>query len=156
MNRTVTHDTFIIERDYPVAPKLVFNAFADLDAKKQWFGDAASDPKSRHELDFRVGGRESLRAQAPDGGPVFTFDVLYQDIIDNERIVYSYEMTMDGQRISVSVATIEFLPEADGTHLIVTEQGAFLDGLDKSEMREQGTNELLDLLGAYLDKAHVA
>ena len=149
MNRSVSHDSFVIERDYPVAPAKVFNAFADLSAKVQWFGNAHEDPATVHELDFREGGREFLRAQVPDG-PLFTFDVLYQDIVDDERIVYSYAMTMDGQRISVSVATIELTPTGDGTHLVVTEQGAFLDGLDKNEMREHGTNELLDMLGIYL------
>ncbi len=36
--------------------------------------------------------------------------------------------------------------------LILTEQGAFLDGFDKPELREHGTKGLLDQLGAALDK----
>ena len=73
---------------------------------------------------------------------------MYQDIVENERIVYSYEMTMNGRRISVSVATLEFIAVDGGARLIVTEQGAYLDGLDTSDIREQGTKELLDALGS--------
>ena len=59
---------------------------------------------------------------------------------------------MDGQRISVSVATLEFIPADNGTRLILTEQGAYLDGLDTSAQREEGTRGLLDALATYLEK----
>jgi uncharacterized protein YndB with AHSA1/START domain len=149
MSRTVSHDTFVIERTYPASPARVFTAFADPAAKLRWFGDQDSEMKATHDIDFRVGGRESLAGSAP-GAPAFTYEALYQDIVDNERIVYSYEMTMAGRRISVSVATIEFIADGNGTHLILTEQGAFLDGLDTNGAREHGTGELLNALGRYL------
>jgi len=46
--------------------------------------------------------------------------------------------------------TIELVAEAGGTRLVMTEQGAFLDGHDTSATREHGTGELLDALGAFL------
>ncbi|MGX7678952.1 SRPBCC family protein [Jatrophihabitans sp. DSM 45814] len=153
MTRTVAHDTFVIERQYAASPARVFTAFADPAAKAHWFGDPGTPTSTPHELDFRVGGRESMRAGAPGDGPSFTYDALYQDIVTNQRIVYSYEMTMNGNRISVSVATVELIGEGTGTHLILTEQGAFLDGLDTGAIRKQGTEELLDALGRYVDAA---
>jgi hypothetical protein len=48
------------------------------------------------------------------------------------------------------VATIEFKPHGEGTHLVLTEQGAFLDGLDDPRMREQGTGGLLEALDKEL------
>ncbi len=81
---------------------------------------------------------------------MYTYEARYHDIVPNERIAYAYTMDMDGQRISVSVTTVEFAPAGAGTRLVFTEQGAFLDGKDEPAFREQGTNELLDALGAVL------
>jgi uncharacterized protein YndB with AHSA1/START domain len=140
--RSVTHATFTVERTYPAPPAEVFAAWADPTAKAQWFG-------GDFELDFRIGGREINRG-GPDGGPVFTYDARYYDIVDDERIVYAYEMHMDDARISVSLATIELTPAGDGTKLVLTEAGAFLDGHDTPEQREGGTGSLLDALGQTL------
>jgi hypothetical protein len=60
-------------------------------------------------------------------------------------------MHMDGRRISVSVATVEILPDGERTRLVVTEQGVYLDGLDQPAFREKGTGDLLDKLGSTLD-----
>jgi uncharacterized protein YndB with AHSA1/START domain len=120
----------------------VFAAWSQPDAKARWFGGS----RGEYELDFRIGGREFSRG-GPQGGPVYTFEARYQDIVPDERIVYAYDMHLDDARISVSLATVELKPAGEGTRLIFTEQGAFLDGLDTPEQREQGTGGLLDALG---------
>ena len=74
------------------------------------------------------------------------------DIVPDVRIVYAYEMHINQAPISVSVSTVEFKPEGKGTHMVVTEHGAFLDGLDNVAQREAGTNWLMDQLGAELAK----
>jgi hypothetical protein len=61
-------------------------------------------------------------------------------------------MHMNGKRISVSVATIEFREADGGTRMVLREDGAFLDGLDTSAQREAGTNYLVDQIGLWLDK----
>ena len=58
----------------------------------------------------------------PTGGPVHKFICLYQDIVENERIVYTYVMYVNDTRISVSLASIEFEPVATGTRLVMTER----------------------------------
>jgi uncharacterized protein YndB with AHSA1/START domain len=85
-----------------------------------------------------------------EAAPVHTFDAHYQDIVTNERIIYTYVMYIDETRISISLATIEFKPAKAGTRLILTEQGAYLDGYDTPGLREQGTRDLLDALDAEL------
>ena len=84
-------------------------------------------------------------------GPEYSFDAVYQDIVPGQRIVYTYDMHRDEQRISVSVATIEIEPAGAGTRLTLTEQGVYLDGLDTSAAREHGTNVLMDTLGALME-----
>lgn len=155
IERSVTHATFVIERTYPASPARVYAAWADPKAKARWFACHEEWGPFEHELDFRVGGRETNRG-GPKGGPVHVFDGRYQDIVPNERIIYAYDMHLDDKRISVSLATVEFRPEGKGTRLIFTEQGAFLDGWDNAAQREHGTNELLDALGAELRRAHAS
>lgn len=147
--RSVTHATFVIERTYDASPARVFAAFATRDAKWRWFGGPDEWETETYELDFRVDGRESYRGRPP-GGPATAFDGRYQDIVPDRRVVYTYDMHLDGTRISVSLATIELEPVAAGTRLRFTEQGAFLDGKDRPADREQGTGDLLDSLGAVL------
>ena len=127
----------------------VFNAFADPAAKARWFVGPDEWQASDHELDFRLGGREHVSG-GPPGGPVHSFDARYQDIVPDQRIVYTYDMHMDDKRISVSLATIELEPAGKGTRLIFTEQDAFLDGYDIPADREHGTGGLLDNLGKEL------
>jgi len=148
--RSVTHATFVIERSYDASPARVFNAFADPTAKARWFAGPHEWETVEVGMDFRVGGREVNRG-GPPGGPVHTFEARYHDIVPNERIISSYEMYMDETRSSVSIATVEFEPAGEGTHLRYTEQGAFLDGLDSVASREKGTQDLLDALGAALE-----
>jgi uncharacterized protein YndB with AHSA1/START domain len=147
--RSLTHDTFVIERKLAAAPAVVFDAFADPAKKARWFG-APDNGDTALELDFRVGGREFNRG-GPPGGPVYTFEAVYRDIVPDVRIVTTYEMAMDGTRISVSLSSVEFLPDGDGTRLVYTEHGAYLDGHDTPQARQHGTNELLDGLVAWLD-----
>jgi uncharacterized protein YndB with AHSA1/START domain len=150
--RSTTHNTFAIERHYPATPARVFAAFTTAEAKLSWADDPdyASDG-GETEFDFRVGGRERFGGKAPDG-TLYRYDALYYDIVPDERIVYCYEMYESSARISVSVATIEIVPDGDGTRLTYTEQGAYLDGLSLAEHREEGTAEQLDGLLRLLRK----
>lgn len=142
--RSATHTTFAIERRYPATPARVFAAFTTAEAKLSWGDDPdyVSDG-GETEFDFRVGGRERFGGKAPDG-TLYRYDALYYDIVPDQRIVYCYEMHENGARISVSVATIEIVPDDGGARLTYTEQGAFLDGLSLAEHREQGMAEQLD------------
>jgi uncharacterized protein YndB with AHSA1/START domain len=153
--RSVIHDTFVIERTYPATPSRVFAAFASKEAKDAWgdTGDIAGiDPATGPaEFDFRVGGRE--RFGFVYQGVNYSYEALYYDIVGDQRLVYSYEMYAVGVRFSVSVATIEFVKDGDGTALTWTEQGAYLDGFDGEDaprLREGGTAEMLDGLAKYL------
>ena len=145
-DRSIAHGTFVLERIYPASPARVFRAWADPAIKATWFGDGTVPL----EFDFRKGGHELVRAGEGDGE--FGFDVRYQDIVENNRIIYTYYMTMGGKRISVSVAAIELFAEGSGTRMTVTEHGCFLDGLDTVEQRRRGTSDLLEALGAELAK----
>jgi uncharacterized protein YndB with AHSA1/START domain len=149
--RSAVHSTFTIERTYGRPPARVFAAWADPEIKSRWFGGGEDGAPAPIEMDFRVGGRESNRSE-PGADFQFAFDGLYHDIVPDERIVFSYDLSLGGSLVSVSLATVELRATGSGTQLTYTEHGAFLDGLDDPALREQGTIGLLDELGRWLER----
>jgi uncharacterized protein YndB with AHSA1/START domain len=149
--RSAVHSTFTIERTYDRPPARVFAAWADPEIKSRWFGGGEDGAPAPIEMDFRVGGRESNRSE-PGADFQFAFDGLYHEIVPDERIVFSYDLSLGGSLVSVSLATVELRAAGSGTQLTYTEHGAFLDGLDDPALREQGTIGLLDELGRWLER----
>jgi len=146
---SVTHDTFVIVRDFEWPVQRVFRAWADPARKARWFAGSSDALGTSYELDFQVGGREVNRGGPPDG-PVYTYSAEFRDIVIDQRIVYTYEMLADDTRMSVTVATIEFFGSPGATQLVLTEQGVFLDGLDTAAQRQEGTRSLLEALASSL------
>ncbi len=150
------HGSFRIERLLDAAPARVYSAFATAAGKARWFNGPQAQVLAR-EFDFRPGGRDRLYCQWPPGSHgrhpavrTTDFRAEYLDIVPDRRIVYAYEMFLDERKISVSLATVEFQPHGRNTRLVITEQGAFLDGFRDEGSREQGTNWLTDQLAASL------
>jgi uncharacterized protein YndB with AHSA1/START domain len=147
--RSVTHATFTLERSYDASPAKVYKAFADPAIKRRWFVEGEGWEVEEFTGEFKVGGFERSRFRFKGGAPVRN-ETSYHDIVPNERIIFAYSMTIGDNRISSSLATLQFKPSGTGTQLIFTEQGAFLDGLDSAAPREGGWKELLDALGRAL------
>jgi uncharacterized protein YndB with AHSA1/START domain len=149
--RSVTHSTFVIERNYPNAPEKVFAAFADPVQKRRWFAEGEESELEAFEMDFRVGGSERARFHTKNGFACKN-DTVYLDILPGRRIVIAYTMAVDDRRISSSQATVELLRAGKGTDLIFTEQGAFFEGADGPQMREDGWRKLLGQLAGELTR----
>ncbi len=145
--RSVTHATIHLERTYDAVPSRVFEAFADPAASDRWFVSAEGWELAEYQHDFREGGRETGRFSPKKGDPVIYNNTHYQQIVPNHRIIYAYTMAQEETLISVSLLTLEFKSEGGKTRLVLTEQGAFLDGADQPANREAGWAELLDNLG---------
>jgi len=147
---SVTHSTFVIERNYPATPERVFAAFADPAKKRLWYAQGESSDVEEFQMDFRVGGNEYTRRRFKEGSPFPGVALInhtnYQDIVPNRRVVIAYTMSLGEQRISASLATFEFLPAENGTNLVFTEQAAFFEGADGPQIREQGWRKLLEQL----------
>jgi uncharacterized protein YndB with AHSA1/START domain len=148
--RSQAYATFVIEREYAVPVDRVWRALSDNDARDQWFGGGTEFTSTEKSHDFRVGGQSTEDGQW-HGGPTSRFHSTYTDIVEPQRIVYTYDMWSDGQHLSTSVTTMVLEPVADGTRLTLTEQAVHFDGLDTAEGREEGTRGLLELLGAFLE-----
>jgi uncharacterized protein YndB with AHSA1/START domain len=114
-----------------------------------------SAPQRESSNSTSASAGERHRGTLPDGR-VYTYQAVYQDILRPRRILYTYEMLLDDRRISISLATAEFTPEHDGTRLLFTEQGAFLDGHEMPARRDKGMGSLLDALGKELQSEQAA
>ena len=150
-NASSVHGSFTVERRFPVAAAKVFAACADPALKRSWFAESDTHDVEVFESDFRVGGTERLayrfRPNSPLPGAELTSHGLFHDIVDQQRIVSSSHMAVNGRTISVALETIELAEVRSETILTLTFQGVFLEGSDGPVMREQGWNVLLDQLG---------
>jgi uncharacterized protein YndB with AHSA1/START domain len=147
--RSIAHGSFTVKRSYAHPVAKVFRCWSDPAIKRQWFGGPDQDD-SRRVFEFKAGGRENNFGKV--GNLQFAIESVYYDIVTDNRIVYAYDVSIDGTITSVSVATVEFKATTDGTDLVMTEHGAFLDGLDKPDERIVGTEWVLDELGKILDR----
>lgn len=152
--RTQTHATFTLEREYDAPLDRVWSAFADPAVKEQWFGSPDFTDIEWAD-DFRVGGI-AINDGTGEEGLRSVFRATYTDIVDRERIVYSYDMWLGDAHASTSLTTITFVQAANKTLLTYTEQGVHLDGVhgpgpDAAAGREHGTAGLLDAIATLLN-----
>jgi uncharacterized protein YndB with AHSA1/START domain len=151
---SVIHSTFVLERSYPATPERVFAAFADPVTKRRWFLEGGNNEVQDFEMDFRVGGIERARVLYKEGTPIQGMTIInetrYQDIVPGRRVVAAYSMTLADKRISAALVTFELVPTEKGTDLILTHQGAYFEGADGPQIREQGWRQLLERLAKEL------
>ncbi|AEG93244.1 SRPBCC family protein [Ramlibacter tataouinensis] len=146
---SAAHTSFVIERSFAAPPAAVFTAWSDLESKRQW-SDCHAENTVEFSLDFRPLGRETHRVAHPEHGDQVVEKVFF-DIRVDRRIVFGYDITVNGQRLSVSLVTVEFTPTSTGTRMIYTEQIAYLDGHHDLEQRIHGTGEGLDRLRLHVE-----
>ena len=134
----IVHASLTVTRDYDFPPERVFAAWSTAEAKRQWFGAESDGFKlDEYRLDFRPGGVERCYGRKPGGGG-FSNDGVYHYIVENEKIVLTYYMTIDDAPYSVSMTIIELAPHGNGTRLTLTEDNAFLTGVDENAGRTKG------------------
>lgn len=133
----VTHDTFTIDRTVDASPEGVFEALANPEIKAKWFAGPPGWKLIERTQDFRVGGHERVSG-VHGNGITSVFDADYHDIVPNERVVYVYEMMVNGRKISTSLATFELVKAGGKTKIILTEQGAYFEDPEMKRYAPEG------------------
>ena len=148
--RRLARSGFALTRDYPAAVDRVWDAFAVEEQKLHWWGAGESMKTREWAFDFRVGGRDVAESAFHDR-PVSRYEATYTDIVEHVRIVTTYDMWIDGEHMSTSVASLEFESIDGGTRFTHIEHGVFFDRFwADGQGREDGTRGLLGALGRYL------
>jgi uncharacterized protein YndB with AHSA1/START domain len=146
MPEPVEHTNFTIERRLSTSPRHAFRFWSDAALKSRWNSCHPEWTVTEDTFDFRVGGTDRKHWRTPDGQDQ-TFTAHYLDIVPDERIIYAYEMSFAGRRLSASLVTIILAPSGDRTLMVYTEQVAILDGgTDARQQRLLGTEQGLDRL----------
>jgi uncharacterized protein YndB with AHSA1/START domain len=142
----LVHSAFTIERHYSAPIEKVFSCFAVTERLRRWLIEGEGWTIDSFTNDFRPLGfqRSLFRWQ---GGPQISNDGIYHEIVENDRIITSYSMAMEGKIFSVSLLTQTFEERDGGTLLTLTEQGTYMGDASSVTGREEGFRELLGKLG---------
>jgi len=155
IKRSVDHSTIVIERTYDASPARVFAAWSSKEALLRWCCPGGSWGSGIDRFDFYVGGGERSWF-GPKDGDTYINEAQYFDIVQNERIVSAGRMTTGGTCIFTGMLTVEFYAAGSRCRMVVTEQGAFLDGHDIPANHEAGWGKMLDNLGEELARRAAA
>ena len=140
------------DRVFSQSPETVFAAFSKLEQKEKWFSGPAGAKINERSLDCRAGGREVLEVLWPSG-TVTRFDARYHCAESETRLVYSYDLFIDGALYSVSLADVVFEAKDGGTLIRFAESTSYFTDqeLDESTAsRMHGTKAQFDMLAMAL------
>lgn len=134
------HGSFTLTRRWKTTPTRVFAAWADMDFKALWFPNIAEGwTLIRRELDFCRGGAEILEGRFNVSGLRTLYEARFHLIEPDRRLVYSYDLFHNETFHSVTLSSLNIVPEGERTRVSYTEQIAFLDGQDGTASRRHGT-----------------
>ena len=144
------HDTFTLERTYDVSVARLYEAWADPAIKNKWFAGPPGWTELERKNDFRVGGTDISHGRHV-GNIESRCVSTYHAIVPNERIVFVYDMYVNGSLISITLGTAAFAAKGRSAQLSYTEQSVYFDTpfapADKGPAsRKQGTEQVLDQL----------
>ncbi len=129
------------------APRaLVFEMWSNADHKSQWWRPKAFTLIDSAE-NFQPGGDWMSVMEAPSGSQ-YRMEGRYEEIIENERIVFTHHWVKDGARGPQTLITVTFADDPEGTRLTFTQ--ALIDNEGDRNNQQNGWNEFLDMLTSEL------
>ena len=147
-----TSGSFTINRNFNHPAENVFKAFSDPATKAKWFMGPMGGETLERVIEARTGGSEVLKFKHPSG-MITHFIAKYHTVESGKRIVYSYDLMIDGKHHSTSLALVELNSVGKNTDMIFTEFVAWHDGTELSKglaSREHGTNWQFDKVAEVL------
>jgi uncharacterized protein YndB with AHSA1/START domain len=114
----ITHATLVFEREIPAPVADVFSAYADARVRAAWSAPS-SDTIIYDGEEFVVGCQDRFRC-GPKANPNIHGTTQYWEIVQNQRIVSTEALSMDGMKLAISLLTTEFEDRGNTTGLKCT------------------------------------
>ena len=146
MMPTSDETSLTMTRNFNADPDKVFRAWSDPDLLKVWMGGkSVTSPYA--EVDFRVGGKYTVRLQPPYGES-FTVEGIYQEIDPPKKLVYTWTFVGAEIETGETLVTVSFEAQNNGTQ--VTLQHEKLPNAPIRDIHNEGWGSLLDNLDELL------
>lgn len=147
-----TSGSFTINRQFKHGTEKVFAAFSEPATKAKWFSGPDGAEQLERKVDVKTGGSEVLKIKWTTG-MITHFIAKYHTVEQAKRIVYSYDLMIDGKHHSTSLAVVELTPVGKNTDMTFTEFVAWHDGTSRDAglaSREKGNSWQFDKIAEVL------
>jgi len=148
MREKPQHATITLAHSYPAPVERVYSEFADPVARARW-SHPSDDVLIYAATDFRERGRDIFRC-GRGSNPNVHGETTYHLIVPNRQVVSSETLDVDGQRLAISITTLDFEPTEKGTEVKVIVQMVSLVGPGMIAGYEAGNKSALDNLARHL------
>jgi uncharacterized protein YndB with AHSA1/START domain len=138
-------DQILITREFHAPKNLVYRAWTTPELVKRWWAGLRGEVTSA-EIDLRVGGTWRWVMIASSGGFEVAFHGEYQEIVENERLVFTE--VYEGMPDASALVTNTFTEENGRTTLTMLVQHSDKEGRDAhiNSGMEGGMQESMDAL----------
>ena len=151
MTTDLAHDTLRFERHFDHSPRVVFDAYADIDQRAVWSAPSDDEVVIFESHDFCVGGVDRFICGAKES-PSFAGVTRYEAIVDGETIVFTERLTdLDDRLAAVSLVTWTVAPAGDGSVLTIIDQVTSIVGDGPIHGSRHGYTAMLDQLAMHLN-----
>lgn len=137
-------EPLVIQRSFPVAPQVVYEAWTNPDQLKQWFGPQGFDI-TEIQFDATVGQAYRIGMRSPEG-ETHTAVGEIREIDPPKKIVYTWKW--EGSPMEDSLVTVEFREVNSGTEMVLTHE--LLPSEESRQHHKQGWTSSFEKLAQLL------
>jgi uncharacterized protein YndB with AHSA1/START domain len=145
--KLIQPDTLLVNRQYAAPRELVWKAWTEPESLKQWFGTPGYDLQIV-EIDLRIGGAYRKVFRTPEGERLTVYGE-YREVVEPERLVYTWSATGAGRDLRDSLVTVTLTGLGQETELTVRHEG--LVGEDVIDRHRRGWTGNLDQLAGAVE-----
>jgi uncharacterized protein YndB with AHSA1/START domain len=142
--------TITITRVFDAPRELVWRMFTEPEHFRQWFGGGPPTevPASKISMDVRPGGEWDATMVLPNGQEL-PFAGTYREVVEPERLVFTFENVADRDDPIAEVATV-VLKDLDGKTEVSLTQAGYMPPEEYATGLREGYGKFFDQLERHL------